>query len=202
MDTYCPSHDVTYRCIDGGRCSLCVQDEWKAEQLEKERALGVHPPEHLPNEVFCGTCMAWYPRSHMTFEHGLIKEYEHWVGGELVGESWGWKSVFLEDGEVGRRLMDTDSIEKIAERNDKIELAVAEARLSFDVVDERMKYVRTHRGIRPVLDINDQQYDTYLIVSQLLVAVEEQQRINTLLLHLLGKETGQLESQIEKSEAE
>ena len=53
-----------------------------------------------------------------------------------------------------------------------------------------------------MLDINDQQYDTYLIVSQLLVAVEEQQRINTLLLHLLGKETGQLESQIEKSEAE
>ena len=41
-----------------------------------------------------------------------------------------------------------------------------------------------------MLEVDDQQYDTYLIVSQLLVAVEEQQRINTLLLHLLGKEMG------------
>ena len=86
--------------------------------------------------------------------------------------------------------MDADSIEKIAERNDKVELAVAEARLSLDVVDERMKYIRTHRVIRPVLGVDDQQYNTYLIVRQLLVAVEEQQRINTLLLHLLGKEMG------------
>ena len=86
--------------------------------------------------------------------------------------------------------MDSDFIEKIAERNDKVELATVEAHRSLDVVDERMKYVRTHRGIRPVLEVDDQQYDTYLIVSQLLVAVEEQQRINTLLLHLLGKEMG------------